>query len=179
MSRPQRPCRQPHGTMARYVAGCSCFDCCNAWRDYLREKKTADQPSMVDATPIRDRIKVLEYNGWRWRGISEQAAVSYASVRDCRTGKRARVHREFAEAVMSLPLQTPIPTDSTALVPARSTLRLLERLRRQYGLRATAEACGVHWTSLPHRGQHSVQARTAKRIREAADRLDAQRGAVA
>jgi DNA-binding CsgD family transcriptional regulator len=126
---------------------------------------------------VRERIKVLMYNGWRTRGIAEQAGVSYNTVRYVRTGHRPTIHRDSAAAILSLPTQTPIATHSTALVPARSTLRLLDRLRKHHSLEEIARECGVSRKSLPQPGQHSVQARTAKRIREAASRIKARRAA--
>ncbi len=168
--RPQRPCAQPHGTVARHQAGCSCLECCDAWAEYQREWKR-DGARLVDAAPVRSHIRELMHNGWRTRGIAEQAWVSYNTVRYCRTGRRTAIHRDSAAAILSLPLQTPFPTDSTALVPARSTLRLIERLRRTHSLDEIAAAAGVSRKSLPQHGQRSVQARTAKRYREAAAKL--------
>ncbi len=165
--RVQRSCRQPHGTVARHQAGCSCLPCCDAWAAYQREWKR-DSARHVDAAPVRDYIRRLVYNGWRTRGIAEQAGVSYNTVRYCRTGRRPTIHRDSAEAILSLPLQTPIPTDSTALVPARSTLRRIERLRAHHTLDEIAAAVGVSRKSLPQPGQRSVQARTAKRVETAA-----------
>jgi hypothetical protein len=170
MSRQQRVCRQPHGTVARHQAGCSCLPCCDAWAAYQYEWKR-DTPRLIDAAPVRERIRLLGYNGWRTRGIAEQSGVSYNTVRYCRNGWRPTIHRDSAAAIMSLPLQTPIPTDSTALVPARSTLRMIERLRKHHSLAAIARECGVSVKSLPQPKQHSVQARTAKRIKEASARL--------
>jgi hypothetical protein len=106
MSRQQRVCRQPHGTVARHQAGCSCLPCCDAWAAYQYEWKR-DTPRLIDA----------------------------------------------------------------ALVPARSTLRMIERLRKHHSLAAIARECGVSVKSLPQPKQHSVQARTAKRIKEASARL--------
>jgi len=174
--RPQRQCDQPHGTIARYAAGCSCVECCDARRDYQAEWK-ADGPRLVDADPVAERIKVLGYNGWRTRGIAEQAGVSYNTVRYCRNGRRPKIHRDSAAAIMALPHQTPLMSDSTALVPARSTLRTIERLRRHHSLEEIGRECGVSRKSLPVQGQRSVQARTAKRVREAAKRLRARRRA--
>jgi hypothetical protein len=168
--RPQRACRQPHGTVARYISGCSCFECCEEWRRYQAEWK-ADSPRLVDAEPVRAYIVRLRHNGWRTRGIAEQSGIPYATVRALREGRRVKVNRDAAEAIASLPLQTPILTDSTALVPARSTLRLIERLRKHHSLERIAAEVGISRKSLPQKWQHSVQARTARKVREAADRL--------
>jgi hypothetical protein len=173
--RPQRACNQPHGTAARYLAGCSCLACCDAWAEWQREWKADPEPRLVDSAPVRDYIRLLIWNGWRTRGVAEQAGVAYNTVRYCRTQRRPTMTRDSAAAILSLPLQTPLPSDSTALVPARSTLRLIERLRKHYTLTAIADACGVSRRSLPQVGQHSVQARVARRVVEAAKSLRAAR----
>jgi len=168
--RQTRPCRQPHGTVARYQAGCSCLTCCDAWRDYQAEWKL-DRDRLIDAAPVAEHIERLIRLGWRTRGIAEQAGVSYNTVRYCRTGRRPAIHRDSAAAILSLTLRA-LPTDSTALVPARPTLELIERLNRSgVSLEAIAREVGVSRKSLPQPGQRSVQARTAKRVREAAERV--------
>lgn len=175
--RPQRGCRQPHGTIAHYAAGCSCLDCCDAKNEYQQAWKAEGGGRRVDAAPMREHLRTLLYNGWRTRGIAEQSGVPYGTVRRYREGRYDDgtpvrfVLRDNADAILALPLQTPIPTDSTALVPARSTLNLISRLTRDYSLEQIASVCGVSRRALPQKGQHSVQARTAKRVREAARKL--------
>jgi hypothetical protein len=171
--RPQRPCHQPHGTVSRYVAGCSCFECCEAWGAYQRDRKAERRAGIertVDAAPVREHIRKLMYSGWRTRAIAEQAALSYNTVRYVRKGWRTRITRESAEAILTLTC-VPLATTSTALVPARPTLQRIERLRRRFSLQAIADAAGVTRRALPQPGQRSVQARTARRIRDAAERL--------
>jgi AraC-like DNA-binding protein len=171
--RPQRPCAQPHGTIARYTAGCSCLACCDARRDYQREWKL-DPGRTVDAAPVAARIETLLRNGWRTRAIAEQAGVSYNTVRYCHNGWRPGIRRDSAAAIMSLPAQAPIPTASSALVPARAALRLIERLQADgFPTERIAQECGVSRRSLPQRGQRSVQARTYKRLVDASARLRA------
>lgn len=169
MSRPQRSCQQPHGTVARYQAGCSCFECCEANAAYQREWKQ-DRGRLVDASPVRAHIKTLMHHGWKTRAIAEQAGVSYNTVRYCRTGRRPTIHRDSAAAILEL-TTVPLVTPSSALVPARPTLLLIERLRKDHSLEAIATACGLSRKSLPQPGQRSVQARTALRVKEAAARL--------
>lgn len=178
MTRPQRGCRQPHGTIARYVAGCSCFECCEANAAYQRRWKAdhrAGIERVVAAGPVKEHILKLMRMGWGTRAIAEQAAVSYNTVRYVRTDRRSRISKECADAILTL-RGAPLCTTSTALVPATPTLRLLERLRRTFSLEEIAGAAGISRKSLPRHGQRSVQARTAKRIRDAADRLRATQG---
>jgi hypothetical protein len=169
-ARAQRGCRQPHGTVARYVAGCSCFECCEAHNDYQREYRSDGGGRLVDAAPVVAQIRKLMASGWGTRAIAEQAAISYNTVRYVRTGRRTRMTRESAEAIMTLTI-APLLTQSTALVPARHTLQLIDRLRRDHTVEAIAVAAGLSRKSLPQKGQRSVQARTALRIRRAAERL--------
>lgn len=173
VTRPQRPCRQPHGTPARYSAGCSCLSCCNAWADYQKVRKAEIREGLtriVDAGPVREHIRWLIARGWRMRAIAEQSLVSFTTVHDVLDGRRPRVRREIAEAILTLG-PTALPTDSTALVPAHATHRLLDRLYRRHGPEAVARAMGISRRSLPRRAQIRVQARTAKRVREAAQLL--------
>ena len=167
--RVQRPCSSPHGTTARYVAGCSCFECCEAWRVYQVEWKADPDPRLIDAAPVAEYIAKLRHNGWHNRAIAEQAGVAYNTVRFAGT-LRPTIHRDTAAAIMSL-ATVPLPTDSTALVPARPTLRLIARLRRDFSEQRIADECGVSRKSLPRHGQRSVQSRVAKRVQDAAARL--------
>lgn len=168
--RPQRDCRQPHGTIGRYTAGCSCFDCCEAKVEYQRAYRAEGGGRLVDAAPMREHIERLMSTGWRTRAIAEQAALSYNTVRYVRTGRRNRVTQESLDAVLTLGV-APLATPSTALVPARHTLLLISRLRRRHSLAAIAAAAGLSRKSLPTWKQRRVQARTALRIRTAAERL--------
>jgi lambda repressor-like predicted transcriptional regulator len=169
-ARPQAGCRQPHGTVARYVAGCSCFDCCEAKSEYQRAYRAEGGGRLVDAAEIVQHIEKLMRSGWSTRAIAEQSALSYNTVRYVRTGRRAKLTRESAEAIMTLRI-APLATTSSALIPARHTLRLISRLRRHHSLQAIADAAGLSRKSLPTWKQRSVQARTALRIRMAAERL--------
>jgi hypothetical protein len=170
MSRPRIGCLQPHGTLARYTAGCSCFDCCEAKNAYQRAYRVLGGNRLADAEPMRLHIERLKRAGWSDRAIAEQAAISHNTVRYVRTGRRVRVRQESVDAVLTLSI-APLATPSTALVPARHTLRLIDRLRRDYSRKAIAYAAGLSPTSLPRNGQRSVQARTALRIRDAAKLL--------
>lgn len=158
--------------MARYIAGCSCLVCCDSWREYQREWKR-DTARLMDSEPVRRHMAMLRHNGWRTRGIAEQSGVCYSTVRNLREGNYPRVNRDSAACIMELST-VPLATDSTALVPARPTLLRIERLRRSgHSLEAIAAEVGVSRKSLPQAGQRSVQARTAKRVEDAATRLKA------
>lgn len=177
-ARPQRRCLQPHGTVARYSAGCSCLSCCNAWADYQKLRKAERKEGftrIVDAAPAREHIRHLIACGWRMRAISEQSLVGFTTVHDVLDGRRLRIRRDISEAIMTLG-PSARPTESTALVPARPTHRLIARLRRDFSLEQIARAMGISRSSLPRPAQRSVQARTALRVREAAAQL---RGGVA
>lgn len=172
-TRPQKPCRQPHGTAARHQAGCSCLPCCNAWADYQRmwrQDRRNGVRRIVDAGQAREHIRWLISKGWRMRAIAEQSLVSFTTVHDVLDGRRTRIRRDIHDALLTLG-PTPIPTDSTALVPAASTHLKLDRLYRRYGRTAVAGAMGISRSSLPRPKQKRIQARTAKRVAEAAERL--------
>lgn len=166
--RPQRTCVQPHGTVARYVSGCSCFECCEEWRAYQRELK--ERPGTIDASPVREHVCALIATGFSTRAIAEHAQVAYNTVRGVRDGWWGSIRRDTAEAILSV--SAPLPGPSGAWIPAAPTLALIRSLRRSHSLAAIARAAGLNsHKSLPQPGQRQVMARTAARVERAAEKL--------
>lgn len=169
--RAQRKTNALHGTATRYGAGCSCFECCNAWAAYQRDHKRDVDPSLVPIGPVLDHIAKLKHNGWRVRAIAEQSGVSRTTIFNAIYGRTTTMHRDNAAAIFAL-TTVPIPTEATYLVPARPTLLLIKRLNRDHSMNTIARECGLSsHSSLPRPGQHSVQCRIAKRVQDAAQRL--------
>lgn len=171
MSRPQRPTRSPHGTNARYVAGCSCFECCEAHAAYQRERGCRTVKTNVPLEVVRAHIDHLkrEHRMSR-RAIADMSGVSYKTLRNIDDGVFESVTAATAEALLAL--RGPVASDTTALISAAPTHRLIARLQaRGISRRRLALEVGIAVKSLPQKGQRRVQARTAQRIREAAERL--------
>lgn len=103
MSRPTRPCNQPHGTVTRYVSGCSCLECANANRDYQRDRKSDPAgPRRVDAGAVRAHIAWLKRSRlMSRRAIAEAAGVDYNTIRLIEQGQR-QVHRDTAAALLEV-----------------------------------------------------------------------------
>lgn len=169
MSRPQRPCRQPHGTVARYAAGCSCLKCCEAWNVWNRDHR-AGRIKDVPPDAARDHIKYLRARGWSVRAIATQAVVGYTTVWAIVRGERQHIRPSISNAICAL-TDTAVVGGPNVLIPARPTLKLIQRLRRQHSRVEIARACGVSPHSLPRHGQRSVRVVTAQRVEAAAERL--------
>jgi hypothetical protein len=157
--RRQRPCTRPHGTVARYAAGCSCFECCEAWRFYQRDYRAGEGRS-VDGDPARRLIAYLERVGHSRRAIAEGSGLSYRTLRAIESGESKRVHADTMEALKSY--RHP-PTGSSALVPAEHTRHLLALITKRMTAQAAADALGVSRRSLTTASQRCVQYRTQER----------------
>lgn len=174
MSRPQRGCRQPHGTNARYTAGCSCLDCCEAHAEYQRQRGPKTTVTNVPVEVLQRHVRVLKQRGMSRRAISDMSGVSYKTLRNIDDAVYDHVTADTAAALLEL--RGPIPSETTALISARGTHQVIEGLQRLgFSLDRIAAECGWRRKSLPPKSQHRVQARTALRIRQAADRLRAER----
>ena len=101
--RPQRTCHQPHGTVTRYVAGCSCIECCDAHRLYQAEHRVGRRyvASMVDPRPTRRRILAL-LTSMGVCEIAKRAGVRRETVRAIRDGKFRSVKRATADAILGV-----------------------------------------------------------------------------
>ena len=100
--RPQKPCRQPHGTVTRYVAGCSCLDCCEAHADYARESRygrSGYKPLNLAPDSVREHISNL---GLGVCEIARRAGVSRTTVRAIAAGRYGSVKRETAAAILGV-----------------------------------------------------------------------------
>lgn len=159
--RPQRSCHKPHGTTARYTAGCSCFECCEAWREYQADRK-ASGPKTVDGDLARARIAELRAQGFPRRAIAESAGLAYRTLRAIECGESKRVRIETLDALLGC---TGYPGEGTALVPADRTLALIERLHTRMSLTRIAYELGMTRRSLPGtRPQQRVMTRTAHKV---------------
>lgn len=168
--RPQRACRQQHGTNARYVAGCSCLACCDAHAAYQRDRGPRPARTKVPLDEVAAHVHRLKRKGMSRRAIAEMAGVSYHTLRNIEGAVYVGVTRETADALLTL--AGPITSDTTALIPAGPTMQLLARATAQgVSIAAIAAECGLSRKSLPQPTQRCVQARTAKRVAEAVERL--------
>lgn len=163
--RPQRNCRQPHGTIARYAAGCSCFECCEAWREYQAYQKAAGALT-TDAEPVRAHLRTLYRKGYSRRAVSEATGVAYRTLRAIDGRESSRVRCETHDAIMGF---SGPPAGSTAWVPIREATSIIQRLERAgWTRRAIAEHFGISRSSLPghNRRQRRVTSEWVHRLAE-------------
>ena len=97
--RPQRPCRQPHGTTARYASGCSCPECCEAWRLYQAAK-----PRRIPAEYAEARIRYLGQGGVSLRRIAKASGKSRSTLHRILHGGVRHVARDTYEAILGVAL---------------------------------------------------------------------------
>jgi hypothetical protein len=101
-----------HGTRSCYSAGCRRPECVQANARYAaarlrRGLVDESSPDMVDADPIRRRLRALEDAGWTVRRVAEATGIAKSQIARIRSGEAKRVRRETAAAIME---QTPAPT---------------------------------------------------------------------
>jgi len=178
MRRRQRACHQPHGTNARYVAGCSCIECCDAHREYIAEYKRGANRT-VDAAPVRAHLAKLYAQGYSRRSIASSAQVSYGALRlidgstPMRNGKYTqRVRIENAEAILAL--DKALPADHGGWLPVEETRALVARMReRGFTRQRIADAAGVSDTAVYDvlNRTERISARIALGFQDAAQKL--------
>lgn len=160
--------------MARYVAGCSCLECCNAWSEYQRGRKLDPTPRRVDADPVRAHIAYLKEAGMGRPAIAHAAGISYGILRLIEAGQR-EVMRSTAEVVLAVVPNRP------ARVPyhigAAPTIALIEQARsRGVSMSLLARESGRPRQSFPRAGQGQIESHHALAILEACERLGVVRG---
>jgi len=101
--RTQKPCHQPHGTPSRYVAGCSCIDCCQAWAEYAHEARDGRRYVRRNLD-----VKVVHRHVCRLLAtlslaeIARRADVRRETIRAIRDGKYGSVKRATADAIFGV-----------------------------------------------------------------------------
>ena len=109
MNRPQKPSRSPHGTNSRYVAGCSCLECCDAHAEYARSSRvgrTYVRQSVPTAVVRRHVLRLLD--DITLSEISARSGLDRHTVSSIRDGLPRFVRRENAEAILGV---TSAPVD--------------------------------------------------------------------
>lgn len=101
--RPQKPSHSPHGTNSRYVAGCSCLECCDAHAEYMRQSRvgrTYVRQSVQTAVVRRHVLRLL--NDITLTEIAARAGVDRHTISRIRDGLPRFVRRENAEAILGV-----------------------------------------------------------------------------
>lgn len=168
MTAPRLPAaeRHAHGTRNRYEYGCRCEPCCEAkrayWRNAYRRWAAAQGVSNVDADQVRRHLQRLADAGLGARTVGDAAGIDRKTVQLIRAGRRARITRRTAMALLRV---TPDLAADHALVDAAPTWALIAELREEgYTLHRLAKLLGYAGRTVPiDRERCSV--RNAARVR--------------
>jgi hypothetical protein len=123
-------CNFDCGTRARYVQGCRCKLCKKANRDYYyantKKRIWHGGNPLVDAGPARKHLEALSKHKRGRHLVSEVSGVAVSTLTEIRTGQQAQCRKETAEAILAVPLSTPVRDGER--VDAGPTWRLLNDL---------------------------------------------------
>ena len=98
--RPQRVTHQPHGTITRYAAGCSCSQCCEAHAAYAREARIGrryvrrNYPAAVVSRRVHALLASLAL-----AEVARRSGLGRATVRAIRDRKYKTVKSETRDAI--------------------------------------------------------------------------------
>jgi len=155
----------PHGSRARYVAGCRCDDCRRANREYARERARAgDWRGLVDAAPARAHILALSAQGVGKHSVSAACDVGVTVIEEIRTGRKQRARKPTIDRILAV---TSEAIADHALVKAGPSWRLLREILSTASLtkRELAQRLGSQAkTPALQLGRRRVLAATALRV---------------
>ena len=97
--RPVKPCRQPHGTIARYTAGCSCFECRVVWTEYQVARSRT--PQKVDKAEAMRHVARLKAQGMDYQDIAFAAGMAMSTLTHVRKHSRM-IRSETADAILGV-----------------------------------------------------------------------------
>lgn len=98
--RSQKSCHDPHGTNNRYVAGCSCIDCCDAHAEYMKRARNGRVYVGISVDPKRARRHVMRLlECFTVSEISRRSGVDRSTIRNIRDGNVSRIHQRTLEAL--------------------------------------------------------------------------------
>lgn len=165
---------KPHGTRARYVAGCRCESCDEANKAYRKDiyqrHKAGLFNPIVPAETARQHIKKLSKHGVGNRSIADVSGVRYRTISAIRSGEKLRIRKSAETAILS------VGTDAAtgrARIDAKPTLKALSELvERGYSKAQLARWLGYTTGDLQIRGP-LITAETAAKVRRMVALLDA------
>jgi len=121
--------RCPHGTRARYVAGCRCFQCRSANSLYQRQREQAikegDERGLVPVTRSVRHIKALSEKGIGYKVVADAAGVASSIVSKMLWGGKKKIRKDTQAKILSVDEQA---AADHSRIPAGPTWQLLESL---------------------------------------------------
>ena len=100
-----------HGTRAKYVfESCRCAACTAANREYMRrltrvrleERYGTREPRFVDPDETQEYLVKLSVAGVGLRRVATLTGVGKTAIGDVKAGRRKRIHRETADAILGV-----------------------------------------------------------------------------
>lgn len=155
----------PHGTRARYIAGCRCPECGEANRHYLDDYKAVraiEGRQTVPAYAVAEHIAKLRASGVELTAIARLTGLSVHHLRAVARGEVPRVTRRLHDAVLSV---QPGDYSENWLVPAAAAVELLDELNAA-GIQSKtiAKAFGYRTEHLNIRCRKYVTQKTYRRL---------------
>lgn len=169
--------RQPHGTRARFAAGCACLPCRAANADYNRARIPTAWAHPLMIRHVKQHIATLRAAGLGMRQIAARSGIGRTRLNEIVRGigynrsrpAKRKLKVETANAILAVTVVGPTPGGS--LVDAEPTWRLLdEMLDAGYSKAAIARALGYATPALQFR-RDRITAASARRIAELHARL--------
>lgn len=120
-----------HGTRARYIHyDCRCLPCKKANSDYAAARYRARSRSnpLVSSDVTRRHLRLLKRSGVGVRVVSDITGIPFQHVSSLRNRKDARVTLRTEQLILGVTIGA---YSGGAKVPARKTIRLVKRLRRE------------------------------------------------
>jgi transcriptional regulator with XRE-family HTH domain len=135
----------PHGTRVRYVCGCKCMLCRAANSRYeterLAARKRGETNRIVSSEVVVTHLRKLSRLGIGRRAIAAASGVSETNIQKLRNGQRPNVREATARRILAVDHTA---LSDHALVPARQTVRLFDRLLEEgYTKTTIAKALGA------------------------------------
>lgn len=123
------PERYPHGTRARYVAGCRCEPCAEENRAYARLRgklcRGGEGNGLVPVVAVLAHLRKLSKAGVGRRRIAVLARVPPSTIGKIRKGARVSIRRATEARILAV---GPEGAQGAALVPAGPTWKKIRRL---------------------------------------------------
>lgn len=104
--RPVKPCNDLHGTNNRYVAGCSCIECCDAHAEYMKRAREGRTYVGVSVDPKRVQRHVMRLlECFTVAEVSRRSGVDRTTIRSIRDGRVSRVNERTWDALNGVSLR--------------------------------------------------------------------------
>ncbi len=123
---------KPHGSRVRYLAGCRCVPCRAANSNYsthrAAEQRKGNWNGIVLAARARRHLEYLSRNGVGRRAVADASDVCVTTDGEIKRGAKQQIRKDTERRILSVSKRA---VSGGALIPARRTWVLIERLLRE------------------------------------------------